>query len=217
MRLSRWAILSWALLAGAVACQGVQARPQATTKYVYYPISGDSAVDLYNAMIRRGPHVNGSKAYAATSAASSQQGVLEPGKSCRVKNYRFKIDFTIRLPKFSNESSLPPVTRARWQEFSAFLRKHEETHRSIWMQCGEELETKIAALKAKNCDAADKMAAALWDQMRASCSKRHEAFDAAEQKVLMKHPFVKLVLRSAVKTNHAIAVRKKKRNFASPG
>lgn len=214
MRLRAGAVLAAAMMAW---CGAAEARPQATTKYSYYTISGRNAVDLYNAMIRRGPHVNGSKAYASTSAASSQQGLLEQGKSCRIKNYTFSIDFTIRLPKFANEKALPAETRSRWQAFSSFLRQHEETHRSIWLKCGEELEEKISAIRAKNCTAADKQASALWDQMRATCGKRHAAFDAAEQKRLMKHPFVKLVLKSAAKSNHAMAAKKKKKkkNFAA--
>lgn len=219
MRLRVGAALTAALLMAATCGGEAVARPVSTTKYSFYTISGRSAVDLYNAMIRRGPHVNGSKAYAATSAASSQQGLLEPGKSCRIKNYKFKIDFTIKLPKFANEKALPAETRERWRQFSAFLRQHEETHRSIWLKCGEELEAKIASIRGKTCDQADKTAAAMWDQMRNSCGRKHAAFDAAEQKRLIKHPFVKLVLKSAARSNHAIAVKKKKKkkNFASAG
>jgi predicted secreted Zn-dependent protease len=212
----------------AVACVCLtgqaEARPKATTKYSYYTISGSSAVDLYNAMIRRGPHVNGSKAYASTSASSSQQGILEQGKSCRVKNYKFSIDFTIRLPKFANEAKLPSETRKRWRAFSAFLRQHEETHRKIWLDCGTDLEAKIATIRAKDCNAADRQAAKMWDQMRASCARRHAVFDATEQKRLLKHPFVKLVLNGAARTSHAAAAKprkskakKKKKNFASSG
>jgi len=48
------------------------AKPVYTTKYSYYSIGGDTAAEIYNAMISRGPHVNGAKAYASTSATSSR-------------------------------------------------------------------------------------------------------------------------------------------------
>lgn len=209
-----------AMMIAGLGCAGeVSAKPHATTKYTYYPISGNSAVALYNAMIRRGPHVNGSKAYAATSATSSQRGILAQGKSCQIKNYRFSIDFTIRLPRFANEASLPSETRKGWRAFSDFLRRHEETHRSIWLKCGEDLERKIAAVRAKDCKTADRIAAKLWDQMRISCGRKHALFDAAEQKRLLRHPFVRMVLRGVNRSTQAAATkgRKKKRNFASPG
>ncbi|HUR43408.1 MAG TPA: hypothetical protein VMZ01_04835, partial [Aestuariivirga sp.] len=55
---------------------GVEAQPRQTTKYTYYPIGGGTAVSIYSAMLRGGPHVNGQKAYAATSATTSQDGKL---------------------------------------------------------------------------------------------------------------------------------------------
>ena len=96
-------------LAAALLCCGTpsaMAQPAHTTKYVYYTIAGDSAAKVYNAMIKRGPHVNGAKAYASTAATSSQQGKLAQGKSCEIQDYRLKMDFVIRLPKISNPKAL---------------------------------------------------------------------------------------------------------------
>ena len=217
MRWHAGVVLTAISLAGLPMVSPASAKPQATTKYSYYTISGINAVDLYNAMIRRGPHVNGAKAYASTLAASSQEGILQPGQNCRVKNYKFSIAFTIILPRFANEKALPPETRSRWRAFSTFLRQHEETHRAIWLKCGAELESKVAAIRAKDCKTADKTAAKLWDQMRAACSRRHAAFDSAEQARLIKHPFVRLVLKTAAKSSHAAAVKRKKKKKSSPG
>jgi predicted secreted Zn-dependent protease len=193
------------------------AKPAFTTKYVYYNVSGDSASELYNAMLRRGPHVNGSKAYASTSATSSQEGRLAQGKSCQIQNYRFKIDFVIKLPKLKNEGALTGATRSNWQKFSQFLRNHEETHRSIWLGCAQDLENRIRAIKSKDCGSVDAKAAKLWDSVRAACNKKHDAFDAAEQRRLIKHPFVRLVLNQKGKSTSAAALKmkKKKKNSGS--
>jgi predicted secreted Zn-dependent protease len=43
----------------------------------------------------------------------------------------------------NNEGKLPPLIRSKWQQFSEFLKKHEETHRAIWMGCAREFETKV--------------------------------------------------------------------------
>src|SRR5688572_5103385 len=139
----------------ALASSGALAKPAFTTKYSYYSIGGDSAGELYDAMIRRGPHVNGARAYASTSATSSQEGRLTQGANCSVDDYRLKIDFVIRLPRLKNEKVLAGATMTRWRQFSQFLKKHEETHRSIWLDCARDLERQVRAISVSNCAAAD--------------------------------------------------------------
>ncbi|WP_373502479.1 DUF922 domain-containing protein [Aestuariivirga sp.] len=197
------------MLTAAVLGAGVlaaEAKPVQTTKYTYYTVGGDSAEDIYKAMIRRGPKVNGAKAYAATSATTTQDGKLLQGSSCQVKDYRLKLDFVIKLPKIKNEKVLPAADRNRWKQFSSFLKIHEETHRSIWLGCAADLERQVKAIRAKNCADADRKATQLWEKVRAACSKKHNAFDAAEQRKLMKHPFVQLVYKRSVQT-HGVAAK----------
>jgi predicted secreted Zn-dependent protease len=168
-------------------------------------------------MIRRGPHVNGAKAYAATSMNPSQEGRLVQGKSCRIDDYKIKANFVIRLPKMRNEAALGGETLARWRQFSTFLRKHEETHRSIWMGCASELENRISELRTPNCGALERKAAALWASIKGRCDKKHDAFDNAEQLRLVKHPFVRMVLRKSPQTVRAAAVpSKRKRALRQP-
>jgi len=139
-----------ALIACAVAfclsTVSVNAQPHTSTKYQYYSVSGNTALEVYRSMLARGPRVNGAKAYASTSAQSSQAGYLVQGQSCRVKNYSFRIDFMVKLPKMMNERRLPPLVRAKWTEFSDFVKKHEDTHRAIWMGCAKEFESRVAAI-----------------------------------------------------------------------
>jgi predicted secreted Zn-dependent protease len=180
------------------ACAGATlAKPVEKTKYTYYTINGITAHDIYRAMQRRGPKVNGAKAYASTAATAVQNGNLLQGSSCKIVDYRIKLDFVIKLPRIGNEKILPTADRSHWRQFSAFLKQHEETHRRIWLGCAADVERQVKAIKTKSCQDASRRAAQLWEKMRASCSKKHEAFDAAEQKRLMTHPFVKLVFRRA--------------------
>ena len=175
----------------AVACvlaavSTADAKPKSTTNYTYYAISGESASELYESMVRRGPHVNGSKAYASTAASAAQEGKLIQGKSCRVGDYHLSLKFVIRLPKLRNEGALVGETRSRWLQFSSFLRRHEESHRTIWLDCARALEARVAAIRSGDCKSAEAQAARMWDQARAACLKRHYAFDSAEQ-VLFRH------------------------------
>jgi predicted secreted Zn-dependent protease len=175
------------------------ARPVETTKYRYYAISGDTPGEIYMSMVRRGPDVNGINAYASTLATSSQSGRLMQGKTCRIEDYKIKIEFVINLPRLKNENVLAGATKAKWGQFKSFLKAHEETHRSIWLGCARELEAKIRSIRGGTCKSLDKESARLFENMRASCQKKHKAFDAAEQRKLLKHPFVKLVFGNRTK------------------
>jgi predicted secreted Zn-dependent protease len=200
-----WAMAA-AAVAGIICWDGTAlAKPTQTTKYTYYTIAGDSAVEIYNSMMKKGPKVNGAKAYAATSATTTQNGKLSQGSSCRIEDYRLKLDFVIKLPKIRNEKVLPAADRKRWQQFAGFLKAHEETHREIWLGCAADLERQVKSIKARSCDEADRKANLLWDKIRASCNKKHAAFDAAEQKKLMSHPFVKMVYKRSTSVRGAAA------------
>lgn len=200
------AIRVWALAALAVSSAGLaEAKPAQSTKYTYYTVGGDTAVEIYNSMLKKGPKVNGAKAYAATSATTTQDGKLLQGRSCQVQDYRLKLDFVVKLPKIKNERVLPATDRSRWQQFSAFLKTHEETHRKIWMDCAADLERQVKSIKAKSCEDADRKASQLWDKIRASCNRKHAAFDASEQKRLLAHPFVKLVYKRSTALHGASA------------
>jgi predicted secreted Zn-dependent protease len=196
------AFLSFVVVTMSVV--GVAAKTTQNTNYKYYSINGNSPGEIYSSMVRRGPDVNGVNAYASTSATSSQSGRLMQGKSCRVEDYKFEIDFTINLPKLRNENALLGSTKSKWNQFKSFLKTHEEHHRTIWLGCARDLEAQIKALRTTNCKGLDAQAANLWKNMRKSCDRKHAAFDAAEQQRLIVHPFVRLVLGNKIHTTHAL-------------
>ena len=198
------------VLATSFISESALCKPNQTTKYTYYTISGDTPGAIYSTLVKRGPRVGGVKAYAATTAVSSQSGQLIPGKFCSLEDYKFKIDFTIKLPKLRNEAALRGATRSDWKKFSSFLKIHEETHRSIWLACASDLEAKVKAIQTTSCAELNERSTKLWEQMRASCAKKQDAFDVAEQARLLRHPFVKLVMSQGARTTTALAIPKKK-------
>src|SRR5688572_1302831 len=68
------------ILAASFIGKSALSKPSQTTKYTYYIISGDTPGAIYSTLVKRGPRVGGVKAYAATTAVSSQSGQLMPGK-----------------------------------------------------------------------------------------------------------------------------------------
>ena len=204
----RGALVATALATGLTAAAA--AKPAISTKYTYYNIAGNSAAAIYNAMVSKGPRVGGVKAYATTTAVSSQAGRLLQGQSCKLENYAVNIDFTIKLPKLSNESALSGGARSQWKSFSAFLKSHEEQHRSIWMGCRSEMQAKVASLRIKSCSEMNAKTAKLWQQVSQACSRKHEQLDSRDQAKLLRHPFVKTVLARASTSKYALAVPRKK-------
>ena len=166
------------------------AKPRTKTKYTYYTISGKSARNLYQQMVSRGPHVSGDRALAATSVKTQQTGELSGKSTCRVRNYKLSMDFTIRLPKVRNEKSLTPRLRKRWKAFYQFVRRHEQRHRSIWIGCAKRIEREVRKVRSKSCRKVDQKANEIFKKLSAACDKQHNRFDAAEQKRLARHPLV---------------------------
>jgi predicted secreted Zn-dependent protease len=181
------------LLAFAIPTSFAEAKPKTT--YLNYIIAGDTAGEVLVSMIRRGPSVGGVKAYATTVADFSQRGeMVGNAELCRVKKYQFNGTFTITTPRLRNERALTGNSRAAWNTFSAFLRRHEETHRAIWLQCARAHEVKVRRLFGPNCRAVESKTRKLWEQTRSACRKRHEAFDAAEQRALLRQPLVRMAI-----------------------
>ncbi len=200
--------LTWSLVVTSAVCaaSAAHAKPVHSTQYTYYGISGNTPAAIYSSLIRRGPNVEGVKAYASTTATSSQAGQMSQGKMCEIKNYKFKIDFNIKLPKLQNEAALTGATKTEWRNFSRFLKVHEETHRRIWLSCAAALEANVRSIRAPTCREADARATQLWNQMKSSCGKKQVAFDAQQQRALLRQPFVRLVLRRGATSQHALAM-----------
>jgi len=75
-----WGAIAIALALLTGGSPAALAKPKSTTQYKYYPVSGDSAVDLYIAMMKRGPHVNGDQAYASTTATQTLDQLVAAGE-----------------------------------------------------------------------------------------------------------------------------------------
>ena len=66
------------VLAGTLSVPGT-AKPVETLRYTYYTVSGDTAAEIYRAMLKKGPDVNGAKAYAATASRSMKTHIGASG------------------------------------------------------------------------------------------------------------------------------------------
>jgi predicted secreted Zn-dependent protease len=176
----------------------ISAQAEPATKYTYYLINGNSANSLYNSMLHGGPSVNGNQAYAAAKVKLNPSALFAPGgRQCRVRDLDLGMSFVISLPKLNETAKLDQAVRRSFNEFYAFAKRHEETHRSIWLKCEAIAEARINAVKAGTCEQAESKARQILDEVANTCNRRHVAFDVAQQKLLPKLSFIKLVASTA--------------------
>ena len=60
------------VLAASFFCESALSKPNHTTKYTYYTVSGNTPGAIYSALVKRGPRVGGVKAYAADPADAAR-------------------------------------------------------------------------------------------------------------------------------------------------
>ena len=92
-------------------------------------------------------------------------------------------------------ANVNPTLRKSFNRFYEFAKKHEETHRAIWLKCAAEAEAKVSRVVAKTCSEAEAQGLKIVEDIAGKCDARHLAFDASEQKRLVNHPFIKQVLK----------------------
>jgi predicted secreted Zn-dependent protease len=196
-----------------LAAGGATAKP--LTKYVHYLVAGPTAQGLYSSMLRNGPHVGGNRAYASISMVPRITAFVQEGSSsCSIEEFSIDATFTIRLPELKPGVKLSPDVRKNFTAFYAFAKRHEETHRSIWLKCAAQTEAVVNAISARTCAEANRRALKAIEEMNQCRAAKDFAFDSAEQLRLAKHPFIKQALARTKGGSAALLVanpRKKKK------
>jgi predicted secreted Zn-dependent protease len=179
-------------VAAVIICFGSKATAQPTTSYVHYLVAGNSAQSLFESMLNNGPRVGGGKAYASTRMDPNlSASTISSGGRCRVASFKMNMSFTIRLPQIDEDRKIEPALRQSFDRFYAFAKRHEETHRKIWLQCAAEAEALATGVVAESCAEAEARSLKIVEEVSKSCDRRHAEFDAGEQKKLTKHPFLR--------------------------
>jgi predicted secreted Zn-dependent protease len=184
-----------ATVAAVTICFGSQVGAQPSTSYVHYLVAGNSAQTLFESMLNNGPRVGGGKAYASTRMDPNlAASTTSSGGQCRVSSFKMNMTFTIRLPQLDETRKIEPALRQSFARFYVFAKRHEETHRTIWLQCAAEAELRATGVIAATCAEAEARSLKIVEEISRLCDRRHAEFDAGEQKKLSKHPFLRQAL-----------------------
>jgi predicted secreted Zn-dependent protease len=187
-------LIAAALLVSAPSLMA-RAAPRVTTKYVYFNAAGTTDARLFSAVRAHGPVVSGRHAFARTRMkASVSAKMMRKGGRCAIRKVDFRLKFIIAVPRAAQRKNFSPALSRRWRQFRKHLVWHEKRHRAIWLKCAREAERRIRRLTAASCVSLNRRMKAEYHKAMRECDALHAAFDAREQRAIMRDPFVRAAL-----------------------
>lgn len=152
-----------------------------TTSTRYYNVSGTSQATLARKM--RSNPFRGDRGGAVANIRpkySLDVQTKKTGSTCQVSAVNLKVRFVLTLPR-AKESAMSSGTRSSWRSFVSFARRHEQRHRSIYLQCAKNFAAKAQRMSGSSCSALKSQARRLLTVEDRACDRRHNAFDRAER------------------------------------
>ena len=171
------------------------AAPKVTTHYSYFKAAGTTDAALFAAVRAHGPVVSGKHAFARTRMkAAVSAKMTRQGGQCAIRKVNFNLNFIIAVPRATQRKRFSPALAHRWNRFLKHLVWHEKHHCSIWLKCARAAEKRILHLRAASCLALNRKMKAEYQRAMRKCDSLHAAFDAREQRGIMRRPFVRAAL-----------------------
>jgi predicted secreted Zn-dependent protease len=157
-----------------------------TTEYRVNPIRGTSPEQLWRFMATHpiidedGPALaNITHDYELTVESEKSGGV------CRVADIDFSWRFVITLPKAVDKARMSSATHAMWQEFTGYLTRHEEHHRTIFLDCGETFLAEAAKVTSRrSCFGFKRKIRRFIEKRYKACMKIQRAYDRQERRTV---------------------------------
>lgn len=174
------AIVSVVFLAGIAEAQVAH-----ETKISHYRIGGKTPLGLVNGMFRKGKKQDG-RVLLASLATKADYTVKFPPNSCRNGKIKLNARFLMKLPVPKHKRRLSKDTAKSFDIFYAFLKKHEETHRRIMVQCLARIQSRVNKLlsKTRSCQQlknAKSRVDRIADEEAKRCRGKHDALDRRDE------------------------------------
>lgn len=111
---------------------------------------------------------------------------------CRVTGLTFTWRFVLTLPKPVDTGSMTARTRSLWTSFAAALKRHEETHRQIFLKCGARFVPAAENLTgAAGCFGMKRKVQRFVDRRYAACMDEQRAFEKRDRSRILSQPFIR--------------------------
>lgn len=186
-RLSLVARLGLAAIAGMAFPGTVDAEVRASTEFHAYIVGGTTPGALVSYMRRRpfpgdyGPAVANIRPHYILSVDTTYGDAV-----CAVKNVDLAVKFVITVPQARSPGAFSPATWSAWSNFIDFATRHEETHRSIYVDCADDFAAKVPTLVASDCAKLRATIASLFKAANRACERRQLAFDRGEYRKVLR-------------------------------
>jgi len=154
---------------------------KSTTQYRSYYVSGSTARSLVSYM--RSHPFRGDRGDAVANVRPNYRlsvATKSSGGTCRASVVTLNISFVMTLPRARSESSMASSTRNAWRSFVSFAKRHESTHRNIYVQCGNSFVAKAQRMTNKSCGALQASIRRLLESEKRACESKQRAFDRRE-------------------------------------
>jgi predicted secreted Zn-dependent protease len=167
-----------------------------TSSTTQYPVTGKTAVEVYEDIKAHAPRVASNSTFAFTMIATkTDKREKSAKKSCRYDRFKTTAIYNFVIPRHTNPSLMAAKTQARWGSFVEYLKIHEQGHRSIWQACLEEYDNASLALQGDTCKDLDQQREQLFTALKRKCLAQDEAYDVQFRKAVLSEPFVAQALR----------------------
>ena len=171
------------LLAACLLASSAGAEVRTSTQTRIYSVGGSTAASLVSYM--RSSPLHGDRGDAVANIRPNYSLAIatrSSGGVCRAGRVTLNVHFTMTLPQARNSSALSSGTRSAWYGFTSFARRHEETHRRIYVECANRFVAKAQRMTAGNCMALQGSIRRLLETDKAACERRQLAFDHADSR-----------------------------------
>jgi predicted secreted Zn-dependent protease len=192
MLLPSWTISSRSLIGVAVGAgllletTGVAAGVRSSTQIEAYRVGGTTAASLVSYMRNHPyPGEHGDAVANIVPRYSLSIATKNAGATCKASSVDLNVRFLMTLPHATNASGMSPATRSAWTNFVSFARRHEESHRGIYLQCASGFVAKAMRLTASSCLALQSNVRSLLETEKRACDRRQNAFDRGQYRSVL--------------------------------
>jgi predicted secreted Zn-dependent protease len=192
MLLPSWTMAPRALIGVAVAAglvvdaAPVGAGVRSSSQIEAYRVGGTTAASLVSYM-RNNPYPgeHGDAVANIQPSYSLSIATKNAGGACRASSVDLNVRFLMTLPQATNASGMSAATRGAWSNFVAFARRHEETHRGIYLQCASGFVAQAMRLTASSCFSLQSNIRSLLEKAKRACDVRQNAFDNGQYRSVL--------------------------------
>lgn len=172
---------------GSIGASPASADLRHTTTYRDHRVLGTTPRELWQYMIAHpiiDPDDGPAYANITHDHTLTFQTVMDGG-ACKVRDLSFTWNFVVTLPKAANASGMSAATTKSWQQFTAYLKGHEERHQAIFLDCGESFVPAAEKMTSVfGCAGLGKKVRAFVDRQYALCMTKQRDFDRSQRAIV---------------------------------